>query len=93
MTMEPNSLPKVANILVFQDHFTKHFMVYVTPSQTAKTVAKFLYEGYILISGASARLLSDHSANFMSNIIREMCKLLGMKKLQTMPYHPPQMGW
>ena len=24
MTMEPNRLPKVANILVFQDHFTKH---------------------------------------------------------------------
>ena len=23
----------------------------------------------------------------MSNIISKMCKLLGMKKLQTMPYH------
>ena len=81
MTMKPNRLPKVMNVLVFQDHFTRYIMAYVTPSQTAKTVAKFLYQAYILICGAPARLLSDHSANFMSNIISEMCKLLSMKKL------------
>ena len=44
ITLELNRLPKViANILVFQDHFTKHVMVYVTPDQIAKTVAKFLH--------------------------------------------------
>ena len=59
MTLELNRLPKVANILVFQDHFTKHVMAYVTPNQTAKAVTKFLYQGYMLISGAPARLLSD----------------------------------
>ena len=41
-TMESNSPLKVANVLVFQDHFTKHIMAYVTPDQTGKTVAKFL---------------------------------------------------
>ena len=84
--------PKVTNVLVFQDHFMKHIMVYVIPNQTAKTVAKFLYQAYISIFGAPARLLSDHSANFMSNIISEMCKLLSMKKLCTMPYHPHMNG-
>ena len=88
MTTEPNRLLKVANILVFQDHFTNHIMAYTTPDQTAKTIAKFLYQGYILIFGALARLLSDHRTNFMSNIISEMCKLLGMKKMCTMPYYP-----
>ena len=29
--------------LVFCDHFKKHVMVYVTPNQTAKTSAKFLW--------------------------------------------------
>ena len=42
MTLELNRPPKVANVLVFQDHFTKHIMAYVTPNQTAKTVTKFL---------------------------------------------------
>ena len=91
MTMELNKLPKVANILVFQDHFTKHVLAHVTPNQTAKTIAKFLYQGYILIFGAMARLVSDW-ANFMSIIINEMCKILGMKKLQTTPYHPQTNG-
>ena len=91
-TLELNRLPKVPNVLVFQDHFTKHVMAYVTPHQTAKTVTKFLYQGYILIFGALARLLSDWGAHFISSIIDEMCKLLGMRKLQTMPYHPQMNG-
>ena len=51
------------------------------PNPTAKTVNKFLYQGYI------SRLLSDRDANFMSSVIDEMCKILSVKKLQTMPYH------
>ena len=62
-------------------------MAYVTPIQTAKTVTKFLYQGYISIFGALTRLLSDWGANFMSSIIDKLCALLYMKKLQTMPYH------
>ena len=58
-TMELNQSPRVANVLVFQDHFTKHVQAYVTPNPTAKTVTKFLYEGYISIFGALTRLLSD----------------------------------
>ena len=50
--MELNQLPRVANILVFQDHFTKHVLAYVTPDETAKTITKFLYGGYISIFGA-----------------------------------------
>ena len=30
-TMELNQSHRVANILVFQDHFTKHVLAYVTP--------------------------------------------------------------
>ena len=78
-TMELDQLPRVTNILVFQDHFTKHVMVYVTPKQTAKTIAKFLYGGYISIFGAPARLLSDRGTSFTSSIIEELCKILGIQ--------------
>ena len=70
----------------------KHVLAYVTPNQTAKPVAKFLYQGYISIFGAPARLLSDRGANFMSGVIYKMCRILGMKKLQTTPYHPQTNG-
>ena len=90
--MEPNQSPRVANVLVSQDHFTKHVLAYVTPNQTAKTIVKFLYQGYISVFGALAMLLSDRGANIMSSVIEEMCKILGIKKLQTMPYHPQTNG-
>ena len=80
-TMEQNRPPKVTNFLVFQDHFTKHIMAYMTPNQTGKTVSSLLYQGYILIFWALPRLLSDWGVNFMSSIIDETCKLLVVKKL------------
>ena len=39
--LEPNQLPRVTNVLVFQDHSRKHVWAYVTPNQTAKTIANF----------------------------------------------------
>ena len=41
ITLEPNQSPRVTNILVFQDHFTKHMLAYMNHDQTVKTVAKF----------------------------------------------------
>ena len=90
--MELDKSPWVAKVLVFQDHFTKHVLAYVTPNQTAKTIAKFLYGGYISIFGALARLLSDRGTSFTSSIIKELCKILGIQWLQTMPYHPQTNG-
>ena len=78
-TLEPNQSPRVTNILVFQDHFMKHVLAYMTPDQTAKTITKFLYGGYISIFRALARLLSDRGASFTSSVIEEMCKILGIK--------------
>ena len=77
--MELDKSPLVANVLVFQDHFTKHVLAYVTPDQTAKTIPKFLYGGYISICGALARLFNDIGTRFTSSIIEELCKILGVQ--------------
>ena len=92
ITLELNQSPRVANILIFHDHFTKHVLAYVTPNQTMKTLAKFLYGGYISIFGALARLLSDRGTIFTSSIIEELCKILGIQWLWTTPYHPQTNG-
>ena len=86
--MELSQSPRVTNVLVFQDHFTKHVLAYVIPIQTAKTLTKFLYGGYISIFGALAKLPSDRGTGFTSSIIEELCKILGIQQLWTMPYHP-----
>ena len=76
--LKPNQSPRVTNILVFQDHFTKHVLAYITPDQTVKTITKFLYGGYISIFGAFAKLLHNRGASFTSNVNEELCKILGI---------------
>ena len=78
-TLELNQSPRVAHVLVFQDHFTKHIVASVTPDQTAKTIAKYLYGGSISMFGAPARLLSERGTSFTSSIIEELCKILGIQ--------------
>ena len=43
--------------------------------------------GAISIFGAPARLLGDRGTSFTSSIIEELCNILGIQQLQTMPYH------
>ena len=87
MTMELDQPPNVVSILVFCKYFMKHIMANVTPNQTAKTVARFLLQGYTSIFRALVKLLSDWGANFESNIIKELCALMGIWNIWTSPYH------
>ena len=38
--------------------------------------------------GIPEALLSDRGANFLSHLMQDVCKLLGIKKLNTTSYHP-----
>ena len=91
-TLEVNQLPRVANDLVFQDHFTKHVLAYVTPDQTMKMLLNFYMEPTSLSLGPQPGSLSDRGTSFTSSIIEELCKILGIKRLCTMPYHPQTNG-
>ena len=78
-TLELNQSPRVTNVLIFQDHFTKHVLAYINPGQTVKTIAKFLYGGYISIFGTLTRLLSNRGASFTSSVTEELCMILDIK--------------
>ena len=60
--------------------------------QKASMVTKKLYENYICIFGAPARLHSNQGANFTSTVIAELCSLLGIQKSKTTPYCPQNNG-
>ena len=92
MTIELDQPPNVVSVLVFRNHFMKHVIVHVTPSQTVKTSAKLLWQGYISIFRALGKLLSDQGTNFESNIIKELCELMGIWKVRTSPYHAQTNG-
>ena len=62
------------------------------PIKLQKLLTKFLWQGYISIFRALAKLLSDWGANFESNIIRELWELMGIWKVRTSPYHAQTNG-
>ena len=76
-TMEP---PSVKNVLVIADHFMCYALAFVTKDQMAKIVAKVLYERFISVFGAPAKLLSDHGVNFTSALVEELCAAFGIQK-------------
>ena len=79
-------------ILVIVDHFTKFAQAYPTKNKSTTTAARHLYNDFLLRFGIPAKLLSDQGKEFDSKVIHELCKLTGVKKIRTTPYHPQGNG-
>ena len=56
--------PVIRNVLIMQDHFSKHVVAYVVKDQKARTAAEALCSGYFGLFGAPAYLLSDKGKSF-----------------------------
>lgn len=87
LSLEPDSR-YTRNILVITDHFTKFSVAVPTRDQKARTVAKTLWENFIVHYGFPSRLLSDQGRDFESRTIKELCSVIGATKVRTTPYHP-----
>ena len=76
------------NVLVMTDAFTKFSQAVVTPNQKAVTVAKILVDKWFHIYGIPARLHSDQGKSFDNEVVKQLCKMYGIKKSMMMPYNP-----
>lgn len=79
-------------ILTIIDHFTRYSEFIALPDQTAETVAQALVQKVITKMGVPRELLTDQGSNFTSELLKQMCTLLRIKKLQTTAYHPMSNG-
>ena len=91
-TVDLNEKPVIRNVLVMQDHFSKHIVAYVVKDQNAKTAAKALRWGYFGLFGAPAYLVSDQGGTFTGKVVESLAKLYGVQKLRTSSYHAQTNG-
>ena len=70
-TMELNKPQSIKNVLIITDPLMCYALAIVTKDQMAKTVAKVLYERFIMVLGMPAKLLSNQVANFTSVLVEE----------------------
>ena len=84
----PESSTGNSYILVAADHFTKWMEAYAIPNQEAVTVAKKLVDQMFCRFSPPDQLHLDQGKQFESAVVQEICKILGMQKSRTSPYHP-----
>ena len=75
-------------VLVITDHFTRYALAIPTKNTTARTTAEIFFNHFIVHYGIPKRIHSDQGANFESKLMAELCKITGMEKSRTTPYHP-----
>ena len=85
-------LPRSSNgncyLLVVADYFTRWMEAYPIPNQEASTVAQVLTKEFFLRFSPPEQLHSDQGRQFEADVLKEVCKLLGIQKTRTTPYHP-----
>jgi len=75
-------------VIVFQDMFSKWPLVFAVPDQKAIRIAKLLAEELIPMFGCPESLLSDRGTNLLATVMQDVCKLMGIAKVNTTTYHP-----
>ena len=86
LCLEPGKGP-AENVLVITDHFTRYAQAYVTRTQMAQTMAKTLWDMFIVHYGLPEKILTDQGRNFESQLVADLCQLMGVQNIWTSPYH------
>jgi len=79
-------------LLTIIDHFSRYAEAVPLKTQTAEETAEAFIENVILRHGVPERVLTDQGRNFVSELFKEICRALNIKKLQTTAYHPQSNG-
>jgi transposase InsO family protein len=80
-------------ILTIQDELFRYAVAVAQATTDASTVAQVFVECFICIYGIPVTILTDCGTNFLSNLFKDVCKLLKIEKTNTTPWHPQSNGY
>jgi hypothetical protein len=70
-------------ILTFQDDLSKYVVATPISQQDAETVTRVFVSQVVLKYGTPSIVQTDQGANFVSEVFKNTCKLLKIKKIQS----------
>ena len=73
----------------FVDYLTKWVESFLSDNQTLETIVRQLVDHVICWHGVPEMLAnSDRGANLLSALMKEVCEVMGIRRLNTTDYHP-----
>lgn len=84
----PKSKKPNEYILVITEYMTRWVEAFALLDQKATSIARKLLDEVICGYGVPTTILTDQGTNFTSELIREICKLYQIRKINTTPYNP-----
>lgn len=79
-------------ILVVTDHFSKWVEIFPIPSQTAETCARVILNEVVARLGTPLTIHSDQGRNYESQVFKELCAMLEIRKTRCSPKNPKGNG-
>ncbi|KAH9077974.1 hypothetical protein Ae201684P_019080 [Aphanomyces euteiches] len=79
-------------VLIFVDYFTRWPEAFAVPDLKTSTFIRILVDEIVCRYGVPNHLLSDRGTNFVSDLAKNMYKILGIDKLASAPMHPQGQG-
>lgn len=79
-------------LLTIQDDLTKYCFAIPIHNQEATTIAEAFLKNFVCIYGAPKSILTDQGTNFLSEVFKNCCKMLNIKKMNSTAFHPQTNG-
>ena len=76
------------NVLVMTDAFSKFSVAVVMPNQQVEAIVKALVDKWFYTYRILSRIHSDQDSSFDNRIIKQLCKIYGVKQSTTTPHNP-----
>ena len=70
------------------DQFTKWVELAALPAQNAELIAKAFLKHFVVTFGCLLEVHTDQGKKITSDLFLAFCKLMGITKTRTSPYHP-----